>query len=164
MWKSKKSSVLVVACAVAMVGCAIEDDLDSESIEQTQQAVTIKGPATPVNVFYAADGISIGVERIAVRKTLVQKAASSSLDLTLDELKTDGTSSPLAQQTVSMVDVTLVTMDGPKKRALVDVDWTTGPLAPGSAVLACVQALALKKNGTTRALDGGDCEVLTPGF
>ena len=127
-------------------------------------AVTIKGKATPFAVFYTPAGDSIGVERIAVRRGLLTRSDRYSLYLTLDEAKMDGTFEPLGEQTVPMTDVTLVIWDGPRKRALVEVEWSTGPIAATSDVLACVQVLDHKPNGSTRPFGKEDCEVLTPTF
>ena len=127
-------------------------------------AVTIKGKATPVAVFYSPGGDSIGTERIAVRHRLLTHSGRYSLYLTLVEVQTDGDFEPLGEQTVPMTDVTLVTWDGPRKRALVDVDWSTGPIEATSDVLACVQVLDHKPNGSTRPFGKEDCELLTPSF
>ena len=127
------------------------------------QAVIIKGKAIPVAVFYdSIVGDSIGRERTAVKHRLLTHSDRYSLYLTLVELKSDGTSELIGEQTVPMTDVTLVTWDGPRKYALVDVEWSTGPIEVPSDVLACVLVLKDKRDGSTQPFDKVRCSVLTP--
>jgi hypothetical protein len=121
-------------------------------------------PAFPFALFDGPGG-SVGTERIAVRKGFLgeRRIDRFVLELTLDELRTNGQEVFLGTRQVALADTTLVVEGQPTPRyALVDVAWTTDGIESESSVRACLQLYRIRRDGTLAPRGDLECRELTP--
>ena len=124
-------------------------------------AVQIKHITAPRSVFLGAANI-IARAQVAVAQKLYRdmRRTRTTLVLTMEEHRGDGSIINLGTWTERLVDLRLITLDGPNGRALVEFDTFTDDVASSSLIVACVEAIEHKMNGD-RSL-GVECRTLTP--
>jgi len=122
------------------------------------EAINPKNEVSPEFVSIGPTG-GIDSEYVAVPDKYAAKPGRFELHLTLEEHRFNGDVIFLGEQTVPLMNTTLVTENGPDGRDVFDVAWSTSGIEANSDVYACVEIIDLM-NGNVR----GDlhCQTLTP--
>jgi hypothetical protein len=93
------------------------------------------------------------------RSTAGFKPDRFALHLTLDEERVDGATVFPGQQTVLLAATTLLTLDGPSGRPLVEVAWSTPAIVDGSDITACVEVIDVMTGNISSDFE---CRTLFP--
>jgi len=145
-------SVALIVIAGLSAGCG---EVDFGEVSQGLSAKKLTN-AEGVDV---GPGDIIDTEYIAVRKKFYNKGDEFALHLTLTELRVSGQGVFLGEQTLPVADTTLLTLDGPDGRPVVEVTWATDTIEAGSDIEACVEVVKIK-NG--KIASENDCRTLVP--
>jgi hypothetical protein len=168
--------ISILAAPACQMDTALEgdDEFVSDSFEAKKPKPCKKNCgslAEPFGLMFDLNGNSIDFERLAIARGLLKKDPQKvGFALTLDEIRSDGETSPLADQEVLLANTLLVDEDGgPGRTALIDVDWTTNDIVDGASVLACAQTFEEVKERrgrqwvfVWRAIDAEKCVELLP--
>ena len=119
----------------------------------------VKNTTAPEAVFYGLGDI-IDRELVNVRSSFFRKPERYILIVSLEEVRQGGAVIFLGEQSIPMGAVNVIAEDGGDGRAVVEVAWTTTPLASGSDIIACATVLKQARKGDVVVSE--ECRTLAP--